>query len=214
MLCVVLDGAAFGDDPEAKAGALFEAGADWIQLRDRQLEGGALLALARALVAARDAIRATRAAAGAPTLRVIVNRRGDVARAVGADGVQLGFDALPPAAARLVAGADALLGGSLHSADEVTAAARAGLFDYAQLAPIWDPVSKPATRPALGLEMLRAAAQAGLPLLAQGGVDPARAAEAVAAGAAGVAVSGALARGADPQAILRPLRSSLEKVRR
>ena len=59
---------------------LFEAGVDWIQLRDRQREAAELLELARALVAGRDAVRATGSTRG---LRVIINKRVDVAIAAG-----------------------------------------------------------------------------------------------------------------------------------
>src|SRR5258705_74708 len=66
--------------------AVLESGVDWLQLRDRSQSGAALLAAAdRAVAAARASDR---------RVRVIVNRRADVARAAGADGVHLGFDAI------------------------------------------------------------------------------------------------------------------------
>ena len=44
ILCAVLDGAALGHGPRAFAAALFAAGVDWIQLRDRTLDTARLLA--------------------------------------------------------------------------------------------------------------------------------------------------------------------------
>ncbi len=208
ILCAVLDGDALSRDPHGFAAALFAAGVDWIQLRDRRREANALLALAQALVAARDA--APRAGA-----RVIVNRRVDVALAAGADGVHLGFDALDARSADALAPGALSLGVSLHGLAELEALGAAdGPVAYAHLAPIWSPRSKPAERPALGIGTLREAAgiaaRAGLALLAQGGLDPARAAEAVAAGAAGIAVTGDVSQAGDPAAAVRALRRALD----
>ncbi len=177
------------------------AGVDWVQVRDRRLGGAALLESVDALLAA--------ARRAAPGVRVLVNRRGDVARAAGADGVHLGFDALDPAAARALLGPGALVGVSCHAADEVARARSAGA-DYAQLAPIFDPLSKPRERAALGLEALRAAAGAGIPVLAQGGLDAATAPLALAAGAAGIAVTGAILLAPDPGEAAAALRRALD----
>jgi thiamine-phosphate pyrophosphorylase len=195
------------DEPRNRATALFVAGVDWIQLRDRRLADEPLLALTRALVSARDAARNE---SGGRSLRVIVNRRLDVALAARADGVHLGFDAVTPPDARRLLGDSALIGGSLHTLAEVTSEARGALLSYAHLAPVWDPISKPATREALGAEALARACRSGLPLLAQGGIDPARAAEAVAAGAAGVAVTGSLRANRDPTSEALRLRRALD----
>jgi len=213
VLCAVLDAKALGAAPRTRAAALFAAGVDWIQLRDRALEDEALYSLARALVAARaDAGERSQGAGVALAAdarpRVLVNKRIDIALAASADGVHLGFDALAEADARALLGRHALIGASLHSLAEVEAAARSGL-DYAHLAPIWNPRSKPASRPALGPAVLARASRAGLALLAQGGLDPQRASEARAAGAAGIAVTGILGEATEPTEIARRLRVAL-----
>jgi thiamine-phosphate pyrophosphorylase len=141
---------------------------------------------------------------------VLVNRRIDIALAARADGVHLGFDALDPPEARALLGEAALVGASLHSPEEIEAAAGSEL-DYAHLAPIWDPISKPASRPALGLELLSLASAVGLPLLAQGGVDPARCAAAIAAGAVGIATTGTLSAAHEPIALAARLRRGLDQ---
>lgn len=207
----MIDVAGLGADPAQRARAIFAAGADWIQLRDRVPSDASLLTVARALVRARMAVREQVGARG-ERLRVIVNKRVDLALAAGAGGAHLGFDALDVPSARTVLGAPAVLGRSLHSVGEVRAeAAREAPADYVHLAPIWNPNSKPAERKALGTGALAEAARAGLPVFAQGGLDPARAAEALAAGAAGVAVTGDLARGAAPEPLLVPLRHRLDE---
>ena len=212
LLTVVLDAEGFGDTPGERARELFRCGADWLQLRDRRVSDATLLELAKVLVAARDAAledvpeRRSR-------LRVVVNKRVDVALAAGADGVHLGFDAVDFAKARSLLGPDALIGLSCHSAVEVRGPARAETPpDYVHLAPIWDPNSKPAERPPLGLRAVREASANGLPVFAQGGVDETRLAERAARGVGGFAVTGALARGAAPSAILPALRRRLDEV--
>ncbi len=176
-------------------------GVDWIQVRDRTLGGGALLETVAAIGRAARAVR--------PDVRILVNRRADVAMAAGADGVHLGFDGLAPAQVRALPRAFSLVGVSCHSAGEV-ATARAGEADYAHLAPIFDPLSKAAERPPLGVEALRAAAAHGLPVLAQGGIDAGNAGGALQAGAAGVAVTGAVLGAADPRRAAAELRRALD----
>jgi len=212
ILCAVLDARALGSDPTDLAADLFKAGVDWIQLRDRGLGAAALLALARCLVRAAERVaRAPGRDAGDPP-RVIVNRRLDVVRASGANGVHLGFDALAAEDARALLGPDLLIGLSLHSTAEAVDLAEA--VDYAHLAPIWNPRSKPASRPPLGLEHLAKACGCGVPILAQGGLDPDRARQAVAAGAAGIAVSGALARPDQAAMMASALRRALDGASR
>ena len=175
-------------------------GVDRVQVRARELEGAALVEQVAALAAAARRMR--------PGVEIVVNRRSDAALAAGADGVHLGFDALAPAEARRLLPQGALIGVSCHAPEEVAAAAAAGA-DYAQLAPIFDPLSKPRERPALGLEALAAAARHGIPVLAQGGIEARNAGHALAAGAAGVAVTGAILGDPDPRAAAARLRAVL-----
>jgi thiamine-phosphate pyrophosphorylase len=192
--------------PLAKAvEAAVAGGVDWVQIRERELDGADLLALADEIA---GAARAGAAARGGD-VKVLLNRRVDVALALPAAGAHLGHDAMPPRAARELLGAGALLGGATHTAAEALAAVRLGL-DYAHLAPIFTPRSKPAGRRPLGLLALREASRAALPVLAQGGIDASNAAEVVAAGAAGVAVTGAVLLADDPGRAAAALRSCLD----
>jgi thiamine-phosphate pyrophosphorylase len=175
-----------------------------VQVRERALGGAALLAHVDALLAA--ARRGARARGGA--VRVVVNRRLDVALAAGADGAHLGFDAVSPADARRLLGPDAWVGFSAHAPEELLALAPGGAT-YAHLAPVFSPLSKPQERAPLGLAVLARACAAGLPVLAQGGVTAANAAACLRAGAAGVAVTGEILLAADPGAAARALRAAL-----
>jgi len=213
VLCLVTDRRAARGPLEAIVAAAVGAGVDRVQVREREMEGRELLEHVEAIA---------RAARGAdPEVELVVNRRLDVALAagpgapgaagdpeLGVDGVHLGFDAPPAEAARRLLGPDALLGASLHDPDELTPEL-AALLSYAHLAPIHDPLSKAAERPPLGLEPLRRAAAAGLPILAQGGIDASCAAACVDAGAAGVAVSGAVLGAEDPARAAAALREAV-----
>jgi thiamine-phosphate pyrophosphorylase len=161
----------------AAALAAVPAGSTLVQLREKDLGGRDLVALARALVAL-----------GA---RVLVNDRVDVALAAGAAGVHLPEDGMTVAEARALLPRGALVGASLHSAE---AAARCDA-DVVVLGPIWDSPGKRAC----GVDVLREAARAR-PVFAIGGIDASRAGAARAAGAAGVAVIRAVMAAEDPGA--------------
>ena len=178
------------------------AGVRWVWLRDRDLPARERRALAQRL------LMVTRA----HDARLSVGGDIELAAEIAADGVQLSaesnFGACPdrrtgdhfagtraaavaPARARL--GPHALIGVSAHGAADVAAAAAAGA-DYATLSPIFPSASKPGYGPALGAAALGIAARHALPVLALGGVTPARADECLRAGAAGVAVMGEVMR--------------------
>jgi len=174
------------------------SGVDWIQVRARELEDGALL----------DHVDQIRQAAG-QRARVLVNRRVDVALAARADGVHLGFDGMPPETARQLLGVDALIGIATHQSGELEGSA-GGALSYAHLAPIFPPLSKAQSRTPLGLAALREAARHGVPVLAQGGIEAENAGSCVEAGAAGVAVTGSILSCADPAAATAALRKALD----
>jgi len=179
------------------------AGVDWLQIRERELGDRALLDLCDTLGAAARRGAARRGS----RVRLIVNRRIDLALSSGADGVHLGFDAVDATSARGLLGERALIGISAHSAQEIDATA--GL-SYAQLAPIFPPLSKPTSRPPLGLSVLGQASRCGLPVLAQGGVDADNARAVIRSGAAGVAVTGAILQDRDPGRAARKIREALD----
>jgi thiamine-phosphate pyrophosphorylase len=74
--------------------------------------------------------------------------------------------------------------------------------------------SKPGYGPALGLDGLAAGRRAvpGLPVVALGGVEPGRARACVEAGAAGVALMGAVMRAGDPAAVVRSVVEELAEM--
>jgi len=98
------------------------------------------------------------------------------------------------------------VGRSCHNAAELAAAADEGC-DYATLSPVYPTESKPGYGPPLGLVRLAAlCAAARLPVYALGGItDGERAAACREAGAAGVAVMGAVMRAPDPGPLVASL---------
>jgi thiamine-phosphate pyrophosphorylase len=183
--------------------AAVNAGVDWVQIRERDLDGAALLEHAEAIATAARRAAAERGG----RVAIIVNRRVDVALALNADGVQLGFDAMDASAARRLLGPNAQIGVSTHSPDEIGKLPRE--TSYAQLAPIFPPLSKHHGGPCLGIEAIAAAARHGIPVLAQSGVTADNAAALIAAGAVGVAVTGAILAAPDPIAATQSLRAAL-----
>lgn len=163
-----------------------------MQLRDKDLDGRELLALA-------ERLRAETAARGA---RLWVNDRVDVALAVGADGVQLGAASLPVEIVRAMVPPGTLLGESVHAVAE----AADSLADVVVFGPVWETPSKRAFGPPQGAARLGEAVRATrTPIVAIGGIDVDRAPEARAAGAAGIAVIRAILGAADPAAATRAL---------
>lgn len=154
--------------------AAARAGADFIQVREKDLEGRALFGLVSAVMAS---VAGTAA-------RVLVNGRVDVAVAAGAFGVQLPEDGLPVADVKRAFPA-LVVGASRHDAEGVRRAAQEGA-DFVLLGPVLATPGKEAR--ALGLEAFAAVARtAGVPLHAIGGIDAGSAAAAARAGAGGVA---------------------------
>jgi thiamine-phosphate pyrophosphorylase len=126
-------------------------------------------------------------------VRLIINDRVDIALAVGAAGVHLGQDDLPPEAARKLLGPQAIIGYSTHNIDQAINAIRQPI-DYLAIGPIFSTTTKSDTAPVLGLEGLRAIRQAigNFPLVAIGGITATNAREVINAGADSVAVISAL----------------------
>jgi thiamine-phosphate diphosphorylase len=158
----------------ARVARAAHAGLDLVQVREKDLGGGALLALVREIVSA---------VSGTAT-RVLVNGRPDVARAAGAHGVQLPADGLPVAAVR-AAFPELLVGASCHAALEAEAAAADGAA-FLVVGPVFATPGKESR--ALGPHALAAIVRAaGIPVFAIGGIDAATTAAARDAGARGIA---------------------------
>ena len=181
-----------------------DGGVNLVQLREKDLPSGNLLELA---------LRLRKLTDGRALL--FVNDRIDVALACGADGVQLGEDAMPAVAARSITGG-LLLGRSVHDVEGALKAQADGA-DALVVGTIFPSGSHP-DREAAGvglLERLRGRLQ--IPYLAIGGVTEENVDSVMEAGASGVAVISAISKRADPREasaeLMRRMRASAERGR-
>jgi thiamine-phosphate pyrophosphorylase len=164
---------------------LSEGGATLIQLREKHLSPREFYSAAeQALIVARE-----------HNVRLVINDRADIALALGADGVHLGQNDLPPAAARELLGERAIIGFSTHSIEQARDAARLPV-DYIAIGPIFETSSKENPDATVGLDGLRRVRQAveGTPLVAIGGITPETARAVREAGADSIAVLSSLLR--------------------
>lgn len=132
-----------------------------------------------------------------PEAAVIVHARPDLARAVHAQGVHLRRDDLAPVDARTVLGSR-WIGVSVHSKAEAEIAIAEGA-DYLVAGSVYQSASHPELPPR-GAAWLREICGLGRPVVAIGGVTPARATELRDAGAWGAAAISALWDAIDPAA--------------
>ncbi|NIO60235.1 MAG: thiamine phosphate synthase [Acidobacteria bacterium] len=180
--------------PEVVREAL-RAGAPAVQLRDKRAGAGELLERARALLPmVRDA--------GA---LLFVNDRLDVALAAGADGVHLGPDDIPVAAARAVVPSGFLVGASTDDPRRARALVADGA-DYIGCGTVYSTATKQDAGAVIGLSGLQSVAEAvDVPVVGIGGVTAERAAEIATTSASGVAAIAAVMSAADVGAAVRGL---------
>lgn len=175
------------------ARAAADGGTTLIQYRAKAADTRAMIAEARAIVAA----------LAGTDVPLLVNDRVDVALASGAQGVHLGREDMHPADARALLGPKAIIGATVKNRDDLLAL-RGQPIDYACIGGVFATSHKDNPDPPLGLDgfrALRAEARdllGDLPVGAIAGITAANAGALIEAGADGVAVIGALFGGDDP----------------
>ena len=176
------------------------ASVDWIQIREKNLEGRPLFNLVSAAVAA---VRGS-------GVKLLINDRLDVAWAAGAGGVHLGENSLPIAdvvrATRHSGPEDFLVGASCHSPEAAARAAREGA-DYILFGPVFATPSKAAFGAPQGLARLAEVCRGvSIPVLAIGGITAENAGACKEAGAAGIAAIRLFQEASDLTALLAKIR--------
>lgn len=183
--------------------AALAAGAPAVQARAKDASARELLELGRSLL---------------PLARehgalLFVNDRLDVALALGADGVHLGPDDIPVAAARRAMGPGFLIGSSTDD-PEIARRLVADGADYIGCGTVYSTSTKSDAGEVIGLEGLdRVARAVAVPVIGIGGITVARAAEVATTSAAGIAVVGAVMAAADPGTAARGLLAPWSKRR-
>ena len=201
-LCLVTDRSVGGEATlvtrvaEAVAG-----GVDLVQVREKDLHGAQLLDLAQRL---RDAI-------GDRAL-LVVNERVDVAAALPAEGVQLGEDAMPVAAARRILGPDMLIGRSVHSVEGAERAVSDGA-DFLVVGTMFASRSHPGEEPTGPDLVKRIVPRCQLPSIGIGGITKDNCRQVIEAGATGVAVITGILAAPSPGVAARNLKEALVAAR-
>jgi thiamine-phosphate pyrophosphorylase len=179
--------------------ACVAGGVDVVQLREKRLSDRDLLrraALVREVCIDHD-------------VPFVLNDRPDLALAAGADGVHVGQDDVPASVARQILGADAIVGLSTHSHDDLLASLDEPV-DYVSAGPVTPTPTKPG-RPGVGIGYVReAVARSQRPVWVTGGASPATVGSMVAAGARHVVVVRLLTEAADPESAARQLRRAID----
>lgn len=194
LLYYITDRAAFSADETTRRRRLLQkiaeaasAGVDYIQLREKDLPGRELESLAREAVRILEGMRTA----------LLINSRSDVALASGAAGVHLRSDDISPKEVKGIwqdCGADVAaresrneppIAVSCHSVEEAQRAADGGAT-FAVFGPVFEKKDIPTVVPA-GLNQLREACKARIPVLALGGITLSNARQCLEAGASGIA---------------------------
>ncbi len=174
-------------------------GATCIQLREKGADS-------RTLFLKAGELRKITRKKGVP---LIVNDRLDIALAVGADGVHLGQDDLPPEAACRIMPAGMILGVSVDNPQQACQAENLGAT-YLGAGAVFATATKPDARQAIGLEILsRICREVKIPVVGIGGINVENAAKVIEAGAAGVAAISSVIAAPDITAAARKI---LEQV--
>ena len=183
-LYLVLDPGLCGERGIIETARLAVAGgATLVQLRDK--DGGTVR-----MVETGRALKAALAGSGA---KLIVNDDAEAAIAVGADGLHVGQSDLSIAEAR--------------------ARIDPALVDYVGAGPVFVTSTKPGHAPAVGFQGLAAMVAASpVPAVAIGGLKAQHVAQALAAGAKGVAVVSAICGQPDPEAAARAIRAEVSAM--
>lgn len=178
------------------ASAYLQGGARFLQIRAKHASSRSLLAVASAIV------ELAHRASGV----VIVNDRADIAKLSLADGVHVGQEDLPPAAARTIVGSGAIVGLSTHTPAQLQAALVEPV-SYVAIGPIFGTATKATGYDAVGIDTVRHVAtllrRHEPPLVAIGGITLETAPDVIRAGATSVAVITDLLATGDPEARVR-----------
>ena len=228
-LYVCTDARTSRGDLESFLHAVYDGGADIVQLRDKSLSAAAEL----------EALTLLGRVAREHGALFAANDRADLALLCGADVFHGGQEDISPAEARAVLGPDVLIGRSTRTLPQAEAALVDPDVDYFCAGPVWETPTKPG-RPAVGLghveavaalaeeagrtgDAAGAAGQAGAvvhsagdtdglpykPWFAIGGIDLGRLPEVVQAGASRAVVVRAVTEAVDPAEAAAALRQLL-----
>jgi len=179
-------------------GAVIRGGAKIIQLREKEYSKRDLYRLALKF----------REITSKANVLLIINDHLDIALAVEADGVHLGQDDLPPAAARKLA-PEMLIGISTHTLEEALQAEQDGA-DYINIGPIFPTKTKEGVEYSLGPDAITdISRKVLLPFTVMGGIKESNMDQVLARGAKRVAIVTAITQAPDIAETVRSLKGKI-----
>ena len=203
FLYYITDRSGFRGDERAQRRQLLDKiaeaaanGIDYIQLREKDLPARELESLARDAISVIQGNSKASIGMRHSSTALLINSRTDVALAVFAAGVQLRSEDVSPQDVRVAwrsypdsqtykfSSDSPIIAVSCHSPEQVAHAARNGA-NFAVFAPVFEKKDGHDVIPA-GLDALRVACKASIPVLALGGITLENAASCLRAGAAGI----------------------------
>lgn len=171
-----------------------EGGCRWVQLRMKGAEQGEL----------EEAARLVQRMCRESGATFIIDDDVLLAKRIGADGVHLGKEDMPVVEARAILGAEAIIGATVNSFDDVEAQLRSSCPDYFGCGPFRFTTTKARLAPTLGVEgyveiiSRMRAKNIAIPLVAIGGITKADIPLLVASGVNGIALSGSVLQADNP----------------
>ena len=179
-----------------------EGGVGTVQLREKDLSTSDLYSLAKE-------IREITKRKGA---NLIINDRVDIAIAVDADGVHLGWQSLEIGIVRRMIGQDKLIGFSAHSLRETERAENSGA-DYVTISPIFDTVNKDYFIKPLGVdEIAKIKERINIPVIALGGINENNVSKVLKNGADGIAAISAILLSESPKQTVTRICGEMKKI--
>ena len=178
-----------------------EGGVGTVQLREKDLSTGDLYSLAKEI----------REITERKGVNLIINDRVDIAIAVDADGVHLGWQSLEIGMVRRMIGRDKIIGFSAHSLKEAERAENSGA-DYVTISPIFDTVNKDYFIKPLGVgEIGKIKEQINIPVIALGGINENNVNNVLKNGADGIAVISAILLSDSPKQTVARICGEMKK---
>ncbi|CAN7630614.1 thiamine phosphate synthase [Rhizobium rhizogenes] len=185
------------------ARAAVAGGATVVQLRDKHASTASMIETGLML---KQALAGTSA-------RLIVNDNVEAAIAIAADGLHIGQDDMDARTARRLIGPEMILGLSVET-EALAAAIDPALVDYAGIGPVFATPTKPDHKQPIGFAGLaRMIELCPVPSVAIGGLKAVHAADALLAGADGIAVVSAICGTQNPQAAAAEIAKAIREAR-
>lgn len=176
-----------------------KGGVNTIQLREKDLPTKDIYSLACELRAITHDLNAS----------LIINDRVDIVLAANADGVHLGWQAMPVNRVRNLIGFERIIGISAHTLQEALQAQDSGA-DYITYGPIFKTPSKEGILEPTGTEaILELKEKIKIPIIALGGITVDNAERVMASGADGIAVVSSILKSDNPENTAQRLYSTI-----